>query len=96
MSRYRVEDITPADAANAHQPTDTDSADSVEGCVSVARTLWYAIRKIGSTAWVEEGCYVPPTDKWKRWLDEAQQAVDGGNRAWPAVKREREIMQYEA
>jgi hypothetical protein len=94
MSRYEVDDITPADAVNAHQRT-AAGPDSVEGRVSLARTLWYAIREVGSTAWVEEGCYVPPNDRWKRWLAEAQQAVDEGNRAWPAVKREREIMQYE-
>ena len=63
--------------------------------MSFARTLWYAIREVGSTAWVEEGCNVPPDDCWKRWLAEAQQAVDEGSRAWPAVKRQHEMMQEE-
>jgi hypothetical protein len=93
MSRYRVNDITPADATNADQSAPT-SANSFEGRATTARTLWYAIREVGSTAWVEEGFYVPPTDKWKQWLAEAQQAVDEGNRAWQAVRRECEIMQY--
>jgi hypothetical protein len=36
------------------------------------------------------------TDKWKQWLAEAQQAVDEGNRAWRAVKRQDDIMGYRA
>lgn len=93
LSRYHVDDITPDDATNAHQSAPT-GADSLEGLTATSRTLWYAIREVESTSWVEEGCYVPPTDDWKRWLAEAQQAVNEGNRAWQAVRREREIMQY--
>lgn len=94
LSRYQVDDITPADAANAHCQCAVTGPGFSEGYISEGRTLWYAIREVGSTAWVEEGLYVPPTDKWKQWLAEAQKAVDEGNRDWPAVKREDEIMQY--
>ncbi|KAK4126947.1 hypothetical protein N657DRAFT_640822 [Parathielavia appendiculata] len=36
---------TPADAANAHNDSVT-SPDFIEGCASLTRTLWYAIREV--------------------------------------------------
>ncbi|KAH6842679.1 hypothetical protein B0I37DRAFT_436428 [Chaetomium sp. MPI-CAGE-AT-0009] len=91
MSRYKVEDVTPSNALNAHEHT-TANPTSPDERSSSTRTLWFAIREVGSTGWVEEGYYIPPTAPWKQWLTEAQQAVDEGNRAWHAVRRQLELM----
>ncbi|KAH6617154.1 hypothetical protein F5144DRAFT_384860 [Chaetomium tenue] len=89
MSRYIVNDVTPSDALNAHEDTEVPNPTSPDERNSSTQTLWFAIREVGSTGWVEKaGCVMPTAP----WLAEAQQVIDHGNRAWPALARELDIM----
>jgi hypothetical protein len=90
LGRYDVEDVTPADAARAHETTDPD--DPREGTPSFTRTLWYAVRETKHGAWVERSGALPGTDEWKGWLREAVDEAWKDNRGWEAVRRKNEIM----
>ncbi|OTB09467.1 hypothetical protein M426DRAFT_50448 [Hypoxylon sp. CI-4A] len=90
LSRYHVEDITSKEAQNAHLTTDPD--DLREGVKSFTRTLWYAVRETKRTAWVNRSGAAPDTPQWRKWLAEAEQAANAGNKKWPAVARKDEIM----
>ncbi|KAB5542900.1 hypothetical protein GE09DRAFT_1133850 [Coniochaeta sp. 2T2.1] len=90
MSRYKCVDVTPEDAKNAH--TTTNPEDQREGAKSYTRTLWYAIRETGKTAWVERSGAAPGTKQWREWLHEAHRAARKKQRNWPSVERKDEIM----
>ncbi|KAB5566550.1 hypothetical protein GE09DRAFT_1107247 [Coniochaeta sp. 2T2.1] len=90
MSRYKCVDVTPEDAKNAH--TTTNPEDQREGAKSYTRTLWYAIRETGKTAWVERSGAAPGTKQWREWLREAHRAARKKQRNWPSVQRKDEIM----
>ncbi|KAJ0110251.1 hypothetical protein J7T55_000684 [Diaporthe amygdali] len=89
LSRYKWEDITPADAKNADKMV--VGADGVEGFPSFTRTLWYAIRETKHTGWVERSGAAPSTSQWRQWLKEAGENAHK-NRKWPSVSRKDEIM----
>ncbi len=55
LSRYRVSDITPEDARNAHLKTEGSDEPSF------TRTLWYIIRETKLTSWVEKNGAAPST-----------------------------------
>lgn len=90
MSRYKCVDITPEDARNAHDDTNTD--DQREGVKSYTRTLWYAIRETKRTGWVGRSGAAPGTRQWREWLREAVRAAKEEQRDWPSVRRKDEIM----
>lgn len=90
LSRYDVQEVTPADALRADETTDPD--DPREGTPSFTRTLWYAIRETKHGAWVERSGAMPVTDQWKLWLNEAVAAAWKGDRKWEAVRRKNDIM----
>ena len=90
LSRYSWEDITPADARDAH--TTTDERDPREGVKSYTRTLWYVIRETRRNGWVERSGAAPGTAQWKQWLQEAVEAAKMNNRRWGAVERKNQIM----
>ncbi|KAH7312156.1 hypothetical protein B0I35DRAFT_356915 [Stachybotrys elegans] len=85
LSRYRVVDVTPKDALNAH--TTTDEKDLTEGHESFTRTLWYAIRETKETGWAERSGAAPNSEQWRRWLHEAKENATKGIRDWKAVER---------
>jgi hypothetical protein len=82
LSNYKVEDITPKDAALAHR----EQEDTVEGRPSFTRTLWYAIRETKKIGWVKRGGAAPNTDEWDEWLKLAEQNAADGNKGWNAVE----------
>ncbi|KAL2266166.1 hypothetical protein VTJ83DRAFT_5518 [Remersonia thermophila] len=90
LSRYTITDVTPQDAARAHETTDPD--DPREGVPSFTRTLWYAVRETKHDAWVERSGAMPGTAQWKKWLAEAMQAAKDNNNEWQAVSRKNAIM----
>lgn len=91
LSRYDVQDVTPERAKKADKVTGIDPREDVP---SYTRTLWYAIRETGRTAWIERSGAAPATPQWLKWLSEAEQAANAGT-AWPAVARKDEIMKVD-
>lgn len=90
LSRYHWKDVTPLDAKDAHEIT--NSRDQREGHPSFTRTLWYAIRETELTGWVERSGAAPGTEQWKKWLREAEKNATANERTWPAVARKDIIM----
>ncbi|GAP88373.2 hypothetical protein SAMD00023353_2900430 [Rosellinia necatrix] len=90
LSRYEYKDITPKDALGAEGTT--DSSDPREGVKSFTRTLWYVIRETKRTAWVRRSGAAPGTPQWNKWLAEAEEAAQKGQRKWASVARKDEIM----
>lgn len=90
LSRYKVEDLTPPDALNAHGTTDIN--DPREGVKSFTRTLWWCIRETKHTAWVERSGAAPSTPQWRAWLDEAVSAAKSGDRKWPSIEKKDHLM----
>lgn len=83
LSLYKVDKITPIDAREAEN---TQRLGDPEGEVSFTRTLWYAIRETGDVGWVYETGAAPKTKAWDRWLAQAKNQIDSGNRNWHAVE----------
>ncbi|RYP60059.1 hypothetical protein DL770_010070 [Monosporascus sp. CRB-9-2] len=94
LSRYKLRDVPPPEAQNAHMTTDPN--DQREGVKSFTRTLWYAIRETKRTAWVERSGAAPSTLQWQLWLREAEAAANSEDKKWPAVARKDEIMKMDA
>lgn len=90
LSRYIIDDITPADALKADDVT--DERDAREGVKSFTRTLWYCIRETKRTAWVERSGAAPSTPQWRAWIAEAEEAAEEGNRKWPSIARKDDLM----
>ncbi|KAG5913880.1 hypothetical protein E4U42_000816 [Claviceps africana] len=90
LSRYTWTDVTPRDSVSAHRVT--RPADQREGHPSFTRTLWYAIRETRLTGWVERSGAAPSTEQWRKWLREAEDAAQRGERTWPAVQRKNDIL----
>lgn len=88
LSNYKVEDITPKDAENAHHKQD----DSLDGKPSFTRTLWYAIRETEKIGWVKKIGAAPTTPQWDKWLDEALMNAKQNNRSWLSVRRREEVV----
>ncbi|OAQ58113.1 hypothetical protein VFPPC_11317 [Pochonia chlamydosporia 170] len=86
LSRYRIRDVTPADAQNAHLDA---GGEGIEGTACFTRTLWYAVRE---TRHIERSGAAPGTAMWRRWLADAQHAAKGGNRQWKAIERKDELL----
>lgn len=91
LNRYLVDDVTPADAKNAHEEAGPNP-DPREGIPSFTRTLWYAIRETKDGGWAERSGAMPATEQWKEWLKEAVGEAKKENRTWPAVMRKNLIM----
>lgn len=88
LSSYSVEDITPADAQDAHKT----QHDGLDGKPSFTRTLWYAVRETKKIGWLKRGGAVPMTSRWDEWLRLAETNASMGNRAWEAVSKREEIV----
>ncbi|TVY90998.1 hypothetical protein LAWI1_G004256, partial [Lachnellula willkommii] len=88
LSAYKVEDITPNDAKNAH----LNSTDTFEGIASFTRTMWYSIRETKRIDWVKKSGAAPTTPQWDEWLNLAEQEAQNGNREWSAVQQREKIV----
>ncbi|KAI5865971.1 hypothetical protein GGS23DRAFT_362890 [Durotheca rogersii] len=91
LDRYRIDDITPKQSLKADRKT---SEDPREGVASFTRTLWYAVRETGRTAWVHRSGAAPDTPQWRMWLAEAEEAAKDEHAKWnwKAVERKDAIM----
>ncbi|TAQ88031.1 hypothetical protein B7494_g3641 [Chlorociboria aeruginascens] len=88
LSNYEWEDITPADAQDAHKKQD----ETVEGKPSFTRTMWYAIRETEKIQWVKRNGAAPRTPQWDRWLQLAEENAEKKNRDWNAVQQREDIV----
>jgi hypothetical protein len=83
-----------AGAADAHRPQPNRSPTEVQP--SLARTLWYAIRATGSTAWVSSliaACYTKSEEDlalWREWIREAQLHIS--DEWWPAEGEKKRLV----
>ncbi|KAH6680283.1 hypothetical protein B0J14DRAFT_261661 [Halenospora varia] len=88
LSLYEWNDITPADALNAHLTTSSLAEESA----SFTRTMWYAIRETKKIGWLKKMGAAPTTKEWDEWLQEAEDNAVKGNRKWRAVEMREQIV----
>jgi hypothetical protein len=88
LSNYKVEDITPQDAKDAHLTQE----ETLDGKPSFTRTLWYAMRETKKVGWVRKIGAAPITPQWEEWLKLAELNADQDNRSWDAVAKREEIV----
>jgi hypothetical protein len=95
LSNYECVDITPEDAKSADKtqgPANVQHGHTLEEVPSFTRTMWYAIRETKKIGWVNRGGVAPKTDKWDRWLKQAEENAVDNNRTWDAVKMREQIV----
>lgn len=91
---YLPEDVTPEWAINAYKSKDTHNKEDV-ACFT--RTMWYAIRETKKAGWVRRGGAAPLTERWNKWLEEAEAAAKGPEvDKWKAIHRRDEIVGHPA